>query len=287
MVKGPLALAALVLTLLATRSLFQAVAALAAAFTLMIAFDAWRALRLMRRRPKPAIVSLLRSFRPAALRKERKTLYAISRTSLPLGLANTIGSLSILVPRYAVDHYLGAYDLGIYGAIAYWQQAGSVAVGAIGQAAIPRLAHLFERGLIGRFLRILLAMLLLGAGLGAAGWIVAALYGKTVLTILYRPEYASSVDIFRWQMISSGAAFIAAFAQIGLTSMRSFTIQLPMFTVVTAVSCGVSYLLIPRIGLVGAPVATLCAMTAQALLALIILAWRLRGQRAGVPASGL
>jgi hypothetical protein len=77
-------------------------------------------------------------------------------------------------------------------------------------------------------------------------------------------------------MISSGAAFVAGFAQAGLTSMRVFTAQLPLFLAVCAISVCGSFLLIPRIGLVGAPVATLCAMTAQAVLTLIIMGRRLK-----------
>ncbi len=277
MVKGPVALAAVASILWATRSLVCAVSALVAALILvMLVCDAYRAAALRGHRPGPSLILLASSFRWQSLRRERDVLFQMCRTSLPLGVGSAVASLALLVPRYSVEHYLGSYSLGIYGAIAYLQQAGNVVINAAGQAALPRMAFLFEHRKLKDFLTIQCRLLVLAAGIGLAGLCLAAMLGRTLLTLLYQAAYASHVNVLCWQMLSSGMAYVASLAVVGLTSMRVLAAQLPLFIAVSTVSCGLSLVLIPKLGLVGAPISTLCAMTLEALLALGMMAAALR-----------
>ena len=68
---------------------------------------------------------------------------ALTLLALPVGVVTAIGSLDINIPRYFIEHDIGARDLGIFAALAYPLVAGTTVVNALGQSAAPRLARYY------------------------------------------------------------------------------------------------------------------------------------------------
>jgi O-antigen/teichoic acid export membrane protein len=188
--------------------------------------------------------------------------------SLPLGFVMMLISLNANIPRYFIEHHLGERELGIFSALSYLMVAGGIVVSALGQSASPRLAKYYAAGNSKDFKNLLLKIVLIGAVLGGISILMAAIAGKEILTILYRPEYAQQVYLFMLLMVAAGVGYIASFLGYGMTAAQYFRAQMPLFTIVTAVSALVCYLLVPTQGLIGAAIALIVGAIVQAIFSL-------------------
>ena len=195
------------------------------------------------------------SLRP---RWERKTLLSLTRLALPLGLVTGLIALIPSIPRYFVDQYWGAYELGIFAAIAYFERAGAIAVNALGQSAIPRLAKYFALGDRYLFRKLLLKLMGIGALFSTAGILTALLAGKKILTFIYQPEYARQ-DVFVLVMVAAGITYISSFFGYALTAARYFKIQILLFALSASSVALACMWLIPSEGLRGAAKAMIVA----------------------------
>jgi O-antigen/teichoic acid export membrane protein len=188
---------------------------------------------------------------------------SILRSAVPLGVMLLLVSLNTNLPRYAIERYLGVGQLGAFAAVASFITVGSTVVNALGQAATPRLAQYFSRGEAGRFLKLTLRLSAMVGGLGVAGVVVAAVLGRAVLGILYRPEYAVHGGLLIAVMGTAIPGYVAIALGYAITAARAFDAQVPLFCVVAA-SCGAaSWLLVPRLGLRGAALALAVAALVQ------------------------
>lgn len=198
-------------------------------------------------------------------------LASLAWISLPLGLSAMMVSLNSNIPRYFIHHYLGERDLGIFAAMAYLMIIGRMVVGALGQSAVPRLAKYASLGRIKALRSLLWKLIGLGIFLGSVGLILVLVAGREIMTLIYRPEYAARVDVLFWLMLAAGVSFVASFLGYGMTALRHFKVQIPLFILVsgaTALSC---YQLIPTSGLKGAAQALLVAGFVQlGLTALVV-----------------
>lgn len=247
MARAGVSVAALGAVLAATRSIVAAMIALAAArMAMLLIFD---------RRVGSAGERLERSSLSAQL--------AILRTALPLGMVLMLVSLNTNLPRYAIEHRMGLGALGAFAATASFLTSGNTVINALGQSATPRLARYFAEQDRARFLRLVLQLVAMALALGASGVLVAALIGAPILRLLYRPEYAQHSPLLTQVMAAAIPAYAASTLGFVITSVRAFDAQLPLFFLV-AVSCGIAaWLLIPRFGLAGAPMALAVAACVQ------------------------
>src|SRR5450759_675147 len=247
MARGLVSVCAFGLALYVLRDLVWALAAVAAGrLALLLAYD----------RPRGAAgESLARSGLGAEA--------SILRTAMPLGVMLLLVSLNTNLPRYAIERYLGVSELGVFAAVASFMTVGSTVVNALGQAITPKLARHFSRREPGHFLRLTFWLAASVCALGAAGTVVAAAYGQTVLRVLYRPEYAAHGGLLVAVMGTAIPGYVAIALGYAITAARAFDAQVPLFCVVAA-SCGcASWLLVPRFGLRGAAVSLAIAASVQ------------------------
>jgi O-antigen/teichoic acid export membrane protein len=184
----------------------------------------------------------------------------LSLTSLPLGIVLLLNSLNMNVPRLFVAKFLGEKSLGIFAAMASLLMIGQVLVTATSQAAIPKLAQLYNRGDAKQYLRLLGKIVVLSAAVGVSVMGGCLIFGRRLLTMLFTPEYASQWPAFLWLMIAGVVFYISMSVGIGLTAARVFTIQVwwMLLTVaVVAVSC---WFYVPNVGIVGASYALAIGM---------------------------
>lgn len=196
-------------------------------------------------------------------RWQPRTLSRLARLALPLGGVMLLLSLNTNIPRYFIEHHLGSEQLGLFSAIAYLLVAGNTVVSALGQSASPRLARYFAQRDRRSFLVLLGRLLLIGLGLGMLGILAAWFFGREILTLLYTPQYAERADVFLLVMVTATFSYLASFLGYGMTATRSFSPQLPLFALVTASTFVASLLLVPKVGLMGAVLATLASVVFQ------------------------
>ncbi len=180
-----------------------------------------------------------------------RELARLAWLALPLGCVMALNTLSINVPRYAIESHLGTTALGHFAAVAYLLVAASQPVLALGAALSPRLAHYFlsDRG---AYARLSLRALLAAASLGACGVIVAVLAGKTVLRLAYAPDYAAHADLLCWIAVVACVGFASSTLGFSVTAARRFREQL-LIAILALTTCTLaSQWLVPWYGLVGA-----------------------------------
>lgn len=260
-IKGPLSLLALGMAMWATDSVTIGALALAVAcLGVLFVFDIPNAQRMTE-------VS-------ASFRRER--LFSLARLALPLGIVMGLISLNANIPRYFVEWYWGEEQLGYYSALAYLAVASNIVVNALGQSASPRLAMYYADHDVVEFVRLLAKLVGIGAILGGTGIAVAAILGKPLLTLLYRPEYSAYTGTLLWIMAATGVGYMASFLGYGMTAAWHFRAQVPLFgvvTVATATSCAI---FVPRHGPVAAAQATLIGAIVKLLGGIVINANALR-----------
>ncbi|MER7007978.1 oligosaccharide flippase family protein [Dactylosporangium sp. NPDC000555] len=183
--------------------------------------------------------------------------------ALPLGLASGVSSLTVNVPRYALQDHLGAAALGVFAAAGYLVLTGNVFFSAVAQTLLPRLAELRANGTPEGF-RGLLRQALLGVGVaGGLGVCAAGLFGSALLRALYGDEYAGPsgeggrvLTVLTLATVLGGACFVL---DAGLSAARRFTGQLAVNAVVLVAAGLAALALVPRYGVLGAAWATAAA----------------------------
>ncbi len=196
-------------------------------------------------------------------RWEWKTLGRLAWLAFPLGLVMMLISLNLNVPRYFIQNYLGEKALGIFGALSYLMVVGNIIVNSLSESASSRLAKYYAASDRRRFSMLLIQLSAIGACFGLGGVLLAAIGGKQVLTLLYRPEYAQQQELFLLLMISAGIGYASSSLGYGLTAARYFRVQMPLFIVVTATSALGCLWLVPKMGMKGAAISLIIAAIVQ------------------------
>jgi O-antigen/teichoic acid export membrane protein len=192
-----------------------------------------------------------------SLRRERALLLA--KQAAPIGVITMLLSLNTTIPRYFLERHAGEGAVGSFSALAAFMVLGTMISNALGQAASPRLAAHHAAGDVRSFCRLLFRMCGVVVGTGVVGVGAAALLGRPLLTLLYRPEYAEHEHVFVWLMAASAFSQMTGVLGVAASAMRLFRPQVPAHCVNTAVSVALFAYLVSRHGLRGAAWATLIA----------------------------
>ena len=244
---------------LSTRSLIESVAAMCLARLLAVSiYDL--------RRAKEALHRNERWFRLDWRASRRLFLL-----SLPLGLVMMLISLDANIPRYLLEHFSGSSELGIFASLAYLLVAVSMIVSALGQSATVRLSSMFAGCDFTGFKRLMLKLGAIGVAIMVLGLAVAALWGRILLTLLYRPEYGKHTALLLILMASAGVGAVGSFMGYGLTAARCFRSQVPLIATSTLISAAVAALLVPHYGSIGAALGVLASALAFAAGAALLL----------------
>lgn len=191
--------------------------------------------------------------------------------SLPLGLVYALIQLNINIPRYFLQHFRGAADLGIFASLAYPVVALNLVVYALGQSATTRLSRMYAQGDLRSFKSVIRKLVVVGSVCMGAAIPFTLWLGRPILTLLYRPEYAEDVGVLAILVAGAGLSALMTFLTCGVSAARSFRPQVPVNLAATiAVSVG-CMMWVPRFGLVGAALAlVISAAVAVAGSALIL-----------------
>lgn len=261
--RGVLAMLALAGGVQLSGSVVGGLLLVAAAWVLVLAaYDLPRGLRL----PTAAV----------RLRGPRGDRLRLARVAMPLGVTAMLISLSATIPRYVLERYGGEEDLGAFVAMAYLTVIGATIANALGQSMSPRLATYHAAGDRVRARRLLASMVGVGAALGAGGLLVAAAWGREILTVLYRPAYAAHADALALLMLAAGIGYVATVLGHAMTAARLFRVQIPLFAAVALTSLAACAVLVPTRGVVGAAEAAVVAAVVNLLGAAAVNLYALR-----------
>jgi O-antigen/teichoic acid export membrane protein len=212
-------------------------------------------------------------------RWELRKMGRILWLALPLGIVAMLVSLNGTMPRYFIQWKLGSRELGIYSALAFLMSAGNLLVTALAQAVFVPLARYYAEGRRRAFTFLLLKLMGIGTVLGAGGIVVAWIAGPKLLVLIYRPEYAAESRLLVWFMVVAWIGYLGQFMGGAMTSARLFTQQIPLFALgVLSITVG-SYLLVPRMGLQGAIIASIVGLAIQLAASAALLAYSLANLR--------
>jgi len=211
-------------------------------------------------------------------RFDRSRLMELAKLAAPVGVVLALVSLNVNVPRYVVEKYCGIGQLGVFAALAYLVIVVNLLVNALGQSAVVRLSRQFAHGNVSGFTRLLQKMCLFAVAGAFLAIILAHLFGRTALLLLYGPEYQPYTGVLFVMVASSGVAAVASFLGYGMTAARQFREQLPVSAATLAVCAGLSFLLTPKYGIMGAAWAILVSGLVQILGNLVFLRFAVRAR---------
>ncbi len=181
----------------------------------------------------------------------RRRLARLARVALPAGAVASLASLSVSIPRFAVQRTLGSVALGHFAAIAYLLVAGTQPILALGTTVSPRLGRLYHADRAG-FRRLTRQTVLAAAVLGIAGVAGAAFVGRPFLRLAYGADYASHDMLLLWLAVAAGVSFVGGVLGYAVTAARRIAEQ-SVIALAAALVCAVaSAFCVPRWGLVGA-----------------------------------
>lgn len=185
-------------------------------------------------------------------RMEKNIFMRLFWLAFPLGFVAMLVSLSDNIPRYYIVSFQGESDLGYFASMAYIIMAVQKVIIAFGESARPRLAKYFVEKRTDEFRKLFLRMLSFGLLVGISVLMVSILFGREVLTILYKPDYAEHVDVFIWLMIGGGIYYLSLLFNDSMIAAQYFRIQVPMFLSVSISIVILCALFVPERGILGA-----------------------------------
>jgi O-antigen/teichoic acid export membrane protein len=232
LMKGPASLAALSLAVIVQHNLAWSVVALVGVWALLLLiYDIPQATCLISDvNSKPTMIKgLLNSLTQLeSFELDRRLLWL----ALPLAVSMALGSLEVNIPRYVIERQMDLKNLGYFSAMSYLTFVNSALVGALAQAATPKLAIYSNNQNRKAFVRLLFQLLAVGLFLGLAGVLLAHFLGAWLLAFLYTPEYAFSPGTLVWLMVANLGMNIFNFLGTAITSMRIFKIQAPIHVLI-------------------------------------------------------
>jgi len=215
---------------------------------------------------------------------DSQRLRSLALFSLPLGVIVTLISLYVNIPRYALMRYAGSAELGIFASLSYVVMAVTLIVNGLTQSVSPRLARLYASGDVYRFRSLMLRLCAIGSLLGLGSLAFASLFGRPLLAIIYRPEYAAHVNVLLVMAATTGIGAVASFLGCGITAAHYFRYQVWTMLGAVLTSALASLLMVPRYHAMGAALALLLSTLVRMGIASAILRRALRHQEQG-PAS--
>jgi O-antigen/teichoic acid export membrane protein len=253
MLKGPLSLALFCVAMYWTRNVAWAVVGMIAGrLVVLVMWDS-----------RLGLASAEAQDDTARLHWSFHKMWSLLRVAMPLGLISMLLSLNSNIPRYFLEAHGGTIALGIYAAIASLLTTGNLVVSAYGQSIFTPVVRACADFDAARYRNCAVLAGMFGAILGGGAVLTSVLYGREILTHLFRREYGDHADILVRLMIAGTVCFVANGLGFVITAARSLRPQIPLLAVTLLTTAVVSAWAVPRYGLAGAADATLAGALVQ------------------------
>ena len=108
------------------------------------------------------------------------TLGRLSVVAFPLAVVGFLLGLIPQLPKYVIASVMGDEAVAVYAIVTYGVTLGMMVVTALGNVAAPRLAKQYAAGDVRAFARLVVRMIMLVGGMGAAGLVIVGLLGTRI-----------------------------------------------------------------------------------------------------------
>lgn len=207
--------------------------------------------------------------------RDTQSSWRITKRAIPLGFDSFVSSLSLNVPRYCIEGFLGTAALGVYGLLFQLAFSLQMLLGAVGHTGVSILSDSYRNNqperFWGLFNKMLISSITIGAAVVLIGTLMPFLFGSMVPAQYNRPTV-----IFFLLLASclAGAQRTAGRATQACGKYMWYTL---FDVIIFTVSLAASLALINSYGLVGAAI-TLVAAFGGGLIATLLhtysLLWR-------------
>lgn len=197
----------------------------------------------------------------------------IVRQMWPLAVGLLMNSVQGSIPRIAVARMVGLEALGIFTAVAYFQQAGVTLANSVSHALISRFARMEANQQQARANREAVHLSLAIALVATTVVLVAHLLADQLLHILFGPEFGDGAELLGIILLAVGLRMVAAVPTSLLHARRQYSEFMHLQLATVVLTLGASFALVPLLGVSGAAW-TLVGAAAFRLLSLIVLVLR-------------
>jgi len=286
---GVISILSVTLALYFTHSLLAAAAALASTWLLLLVlFDLPHGLSILAAEAESKISQrgaaskLLRSVQSQI---RSTATFRLALLAFPLGIGTFLCALNINIPRYLIVMYIGERELGYFSALASSTIAIDLFVRALGTSAMPTLAKLLNSGDSDKFIRHVFRATIIAFTIGAIAVGITALWGKQLLAIIYRDDYASYSNLLAALMAVGAFSAIATTLSLATTAAHLFRQQALVYGINALYLLGSCWLLIPRYGLWGAVIGLGTAAILRILFYILLIHSVMQRQSASLPSN--
>lgn len=169
--------------------------------------------------------------RKAGIVFRKDAFLSLFKIALPVLLLSFVDKFAASYPNYVVENKLGLSAVAIFGAIIYFRSIGAQVINPMGAVVAPRLANYWSEGKHQDFLHLLRRTTLGALLLGVAGIVVALLFGKWILPLLYTDEYAAYTQLLVLVMVYCLVTYLYVFIGTAITCLRVHWVKLPIHLV--------------------------------------------------------
>jgi glycosyltransferase EpsF len=197
---------------------------------------------------------------------EWSSIWRLSIVGAPIAVVGFLTAACMSVPRYVVKEHLGDAQAGVFFALYQVGFAQYILINAIGQSLWSHLAGLFGRRQRAEFGRRIAQASMVTAAIGFPAILVAALFGRQLLSIMFTPAYAADNAVFVVLMLAGFLEGLVYILISAITSMQAFRIQVPIYLLKLALTYFGSLWVVDKYGLVGVS----WVMAAAAMITLVV-----------------
>ncbi|CAN5524258.1 N/A [soil metagenome] len=172
--------------------------------------------------------------------------------SLPVAVTLVIVSLNSQVGRYFTGGFLSKADLNLFGMVGTLVALERIFVIALGVAASTELGESVAADDAGRFRHQSRRLVSTAWGLTALTVVVAALAGRPLVSLIFKPEYARDPFFIVLMMLAGGVGCVASAQGYVLTALRVLRVQVPIYGASLLTLVAANLVLVPALGLRGA-----------------------------------
>jgi O-antigen/teichoic acid export membrane protein len=206
---------------------------------------------------------------PRTAKFDQPLLGDMLRYGLPMIAFELAGIVLFLGDRFVIDALLGPGPLGLYvAAYSLCGIASTLLVESLQRAFLPALMQRWtDAGVTGA--QALVSRMLCDYLMAACGvWVFYSVVGADLLALLASEKYRSAAPVLPWVMAGVLVGGLVPYFSAGLHLEKRGSALSALLVAGAVVNLGLNALLIPRLGLVGAALATFVANLVMALAAL-------------------
>jgi len=207
----------------------------------------------------------------------KKIVYTIFLTGIPLGIVQLLNSYNILVPRYVIESILSVKMVGIFASISYLLTIIDLFMNALSQNIIVNVKNNIENGNFIKLKRFINKGVFIVSLVLVLVLIIPIYFtSKPIINIVYGEMYAEHSDIFNIVAISIIFNFQGWIFDTVLMAFKVYKIQLVTSIITLLISVATSLVMISNYGLLGAAISVVIIAFSQSAIKYLIVIYLIR-----------